>query len=66
MNRCLILWLFFSLVVWNASADHIRVSSVDELRAAVAKAKPGDVIIVANGLYEVGEDIIISITGLKS
>ena len=48
-----------------ALAAEVRVASVDELRAAIAAAAPGDKIIVADGAYDVGERIEISRAGAE-
>lgn len=47
-------------------AKDIRVSSLDELKAALANASPGDVIVVADGIYQLTEDIIVDKVGSES
>ena len=47
-------------------ARTIRVSSIAELQNAIREAKPGDVIILANGVYTSTEDIVIGSRGTKS
>lgn len=52
-NTTLNLFLFFSIFSFQASAQNnaIRCSTVDEIKAAMANAKPGDEIIIESGTY---------------
>jgi poly(beta-D-mannuronate) lyase len=53
----------FSLI---ASAENIKVSSIQSLQKEIDTAKPGDRIIVANGVYSTNESILISKKGNAS
>src|SRR5688500_5495082 len=53
------------LLVGGLFAD-IKVSSLAELQSAINEAEPGDVIILANGVYTSAEDIIINNRGTES
>src|SRR5688572_7818742 len=67
MNKFLVLFLLVGLscpVV--VSAKEIRVTSVEELRSAVDNAAAGDVIVVADGLYSLNEDIVVNKKGTKA
>lgn len=46
-------------------ATNITVSSIAELQTAINKAKPGDVILMADGVYTTNTDITIKIAGTK-
>jgi poly(beta-D-mannuronate) lyase len=58
----LVLILNFLFAV-NATAATITVSSLAALQKAIDNAAPGDVIILANGVYSADSDIIISRQG---
>ena len=67
MNKFLVLFLLVGLscpVV--VSAKEIRVTSVEELRSAVDNVSAGDVIVVADGLYSLNEDIVVNKKGTKA
>lgn len=53
------------LVSAKLFASTITVSSVAELQSAVDKAKPGDVILVKDGVYTTTADIVVSASGTK-
>jgi poly(beta-D-mannuronate) lyase len=46
-------------------AGTVVVSSLQELQTAISKAKPGDVILLKDGVYTASEDILIDRTGSK-
>jgi len=56
------LWL---LCVTSLSAKDIRVFSLEELKAVIQNASPGDRIIVADGVYHATEDIVVDKRGSK-
>ena len=61
---CIILLLgclFFSPNL--AEAKTLPVSSLAELQSAISKARPGDIIKLANGVYKSEEDIVIRAAG---
>jgi len=58
--KVLVLLLLFGFILCEkTSAKTIRVSSVADLRMAINKAKPGDIIMLADGTYTATDDIII-------
>lgn len=60
------LTLFGLFFVSPLSAKHIRVSSLEDLKTALIKASPGDVIVVTDGVYHTKEDIIVDKMGSAS
>lgn len=56
---------FTFCILHSASANTITVSSITELQSAIAKAKPGDKIVVKDGTYTTTSDINISCVGTK-
>lgn len=60
--------LFFVLLFTSAKvlAATITVASIAELQSAIGKAKPGDVIILKDGVYTATSDIVIHKTGTAS
>ncbi len=50
----------------NIFANTITVASVEALQNAINHAKPGDVILLKDGIYTTTADILISATGTKS
>lgn len=53
---CMLMWVLTTLVsVQGASAETIRVDSIDALNAAVPKANPGDEVVLADGTYSDAE-----------
>jgi poly(beta-D-mannuronate) lyase len=57
--------LFTCCILHSASANTITVSSIAELQSAIAKAKPGDKIVVKDGIYTSTSDISIACVGTK-
>jgi len=47
-------------------ANTITVASIAELQTAISKTKPGDVIVVKNGVYTTTADVLINATGTKA
>ncbi|MFL5811526.1 MAG: chondroitinase-B domain-containing protein, partial [Flavisolibacter sp.] len=62
MKKIFIALLFLSGKLF---AGTITVSSVAELQSAIDKAKPGDKIVVKDGLYTITSDLTISCVGTK-
>jgi parallel beta-helix repeat protein len=52
--------------VGQPNGRRVPVDSVEELRAAMAAAQPGDTILVADGTYEVTGNLVASVAGLPS
>jgi len=50
----------------SVSADTVKVTSLAELQAAVGKARPGDIIVLASGIYTSADDIVISNKGTEA
>jgi poly(beta-D-mannuronate) lyase len=46
-------------------ANTIVVSSVDELQKEIGKAKPGDVVLLKNGVYATTADIVVNVAGTR-
>lgn len=60
------LLLFLSLSLsGKLFANTITVSSVAEMQSAIDKAKPGDLILVKDGIYTLASDIVITSAGTK-
>jgi poly(beta-D-mannuronate) lyase len=59
--------IFLALLLLSGKlfANTITVSSIAELQSAIDKAKPGDKIIVKNGVYTTTSDITIACIGTK-
>jgi len=67
MKKYLIAFLFFISISTGALlANTITVSSVAALQNAINEAKPGDIILLKNGLYTTTTDILISKAGTKA
>ena len=60
------LFLFLLLLSTKLFANSITVSSIAELQTAIDKAKPGDVIVVKDGVYTTTADISITRAGTAS
>ena len=57
--------LLFSLLPVYSFATDITVSSISELQTAINKAKPGDIILLKDGVYTTTADILISNAGTE-
>jgi len=67
MKKYLIAFLFFISISTGALlANTITVSSVAALQNAINEAKPGDIVLLKNGLYTTTTDILISKAGTKA
>ncbi|MEJ8818613.1 polysaccharide lyase 6 family protein [Lacibacter sp. H407] len=67
MIKKLMTVLFFCLLATgNLFAHHIKVASIEELQQAIKTAKPGDVIVLKNGVYTTTTDILINSAGTKA
>src|SRR5437868_795161 len=67
-NRCRLVFAFVVLIsLWSKAllADTITVSSIAGLQKAVNAAKPGDVILLVDGVYTTREDIVVNNKGTK-
>jgi poly(beta-D-mannuronate) lyase len=63
--KSLLVTIFTFCILNSASANTITVSSIAELQSAIAKAKPGDKIVVKDGVYTTSSDINITCVGTK-
>lgn len=68
MNKTLVkvgsLLIFFLLLSSQALlADTVKVSSIVDLQVAIDKAKPGDLILLADGVYTTVKDITVKNRG---
>ncbi len=64
MKKILITVLFLCmLATGNLFANHITVASIKEFQQAIKTAKPGDVIVLKNGVYTNPTDILINCAG---
>jgi len=67
--RCFALWLVLLFaVVWaagTAGARQVEVKTIADLQSAVSRARPGDVILLADGMYD-GKRCALSATGSVS
>ena len=63
---CIALLLVNLVVATKLFANTITVSSIAELQTAISKAKPGDVIVVKNGVYTTTADVLINAAGTKT
>ena len=63
LNLLLLVILFWHNPVF---ADSIKVTSIDALQNAINNAKPGDILILANGTYTTTQDITVDRRGTAS
>src|ERR1051325_9189739 len=63
MKKILLLLAIF--ISAKLLAGTITVASLSELQSAIEKAKPGDVILLKDGVYTTTADIVITKTGTK-
>jgi poly(beta-D-mannuronate) lyase len=63
MKKYLAVLVVSIIVVGDSLAATIKVSSIAALQQAINDAKPGDIILVADGLYTTTQDIKISQAG---
>lgn len=63
MKRCLFVILLLSLTSVSLFAATITVSSIADLKTAINNAKPGDIILLTDGVYHTDSDISINSTG---
>ena len=67
MKNYLISFLLFAFFIeGKILANTIVVSSIPELQLAINDAKPGDIIILKNGVYNSISDIVVAVAGTKS
>src|SRR5690348_851648 len=66
MKKGIIVLCCCLLALGKLYAKKIVVTSVDELRSAIANANAGDMIVVKNGVYRTTEDIVINKMGTAS
>ncbi|HEX5651432.1 MAG TPA: polysaccharide lyase 6 family protein, partial [Chitinophagaceae bacterium] len=66
MKKLIATLLFILIVLVNLLANTITVSSIAALQNAINDAKPGDFILLTNGVYTVSADIIVSKSGTDS
>jgi poly(beta-D-mannuronate) lyase len=67
MKRYFIALMFVSFFgLTKTFANTITVASIAELQNAISKAKPGDIILVKNGVYTANTDIAINAVGTKA
>lgn len=67
MIKKLMTVLFFCLLATgNLFAHHIKVASIEELQQAIKTAKPGDVIVLKNGVHTTKTEIVINCAGTKA
>ncbi len=62
-NLIKIILVFWFVVISNLFASTIQVSSIQQFNSAITKAKAGDSIIVADGVYTLTKPIEISCIG---
>ena len=65
MKRYLSILLLSILTIGRMEAATIRVSSIAALQQAIQNAKPGDIILVTDGVYTTTEDIKVSQAGSR-
>src|SRR3982751_6785783 len=61
-------YLFVALLFFtkHVFAKDVTVTSLAELQTAINKAKPGDVIQLADGVYDASDDIVVTTVGTLS
>lgn len=58
--------LFTFCILHSAFAKTITVSSIAELQTTIDNAKPGDLILVKDGMYTTASDIVVKVAGTAS
>jgi poly(beta-D-mannuronate) lyase len=61
----IVLTLIVACLTNSIFAENIKVASIPALQTAISKAKPGDVISLANGVYTTTEDIVVDKKGTQ-
>src|SRR6266540_6335312 len=62
-NKIYLLLLMLYVVPASLFAATVNVSSLSALQTAINNAAPGDIIILANGVYTAGADITVNKQG---
>jgi len=62
MKKGLLLVMFLNVTLFSI-ADTVVVSSIPALQQAIDKAKPGDIILLADGIYSAADQIKVSCIG---
>jgi len=70
LNKCKATWstllvILVLLLPKTLLADTITVSSIADLQTAINKAKPGDQLMLTDGVYTTTEDIIVNNKGIE-
>jgi poly(beta-D-mannuronate) lyase len=63
MKKPILILLIFITYSYTSRANPIKVYSIPSLQEAINSSKPGDQIIVANGIYTTSESIVIKNSG---
>lgn len=63
MKRCVTIVLLLFVVQAGLFANTITVSSIADLQKAITSAKPGDIILLTDGVYSVEREITVASAG---